>query len=295
MAFHSEQNLYPGINPHLNSYLQSEGGGWESFHAEHIIAMARTLDQILPSNYYAVAEKSLQISEIGLAAESQRRTRPDVSVYQYGDIPEKSTVSSSAVTAPTAVLALTETLEDEDDILSGVVIYELVDRQVPGHIITRLELLSPANKPPQAYYRQYMAKRLQTLRSGVALVEFDYLHHQRPILATLPSYPDHDDGAYPYMILVSTPYPTLEKGRVSLYGFGVDDRLPVVSIPLSGDDKVMLNLGAVYTRTYEGVRLYRMVVDYEQEPADFDRYHETDQKRIQQQMTEIARLYHSAG
>jgi hypothetical protein len=60
MPIHSKTNLYPGINAHLNSFLQQEGGGWESFHAEHIIDLRRVLAQTLPRGYYAVAEKSLQ-------------------------------------------------------------------------------------------------------------------------------------------------------------------------------------------------------------------------------------------
>jgi len=249
MPIRANENLFPGINPHLNSYLQSEGGGWESFHAEHIIVIARMLDQLLPENYYAVAERSLQISEIGLSA-------------------------------------LSETLED--NMLAAVVIYEIVEDNMPGQAVTRLELLSPANKPPHAHNRQYAAKRLQTLHSGLNLVEIDYLHEQRPVLNVLPGYPDNEPGAFPYHIIVSDPRPTLEEGRAIVYGFGVADPLATITLPVAGDDTITLDMGAVYTRTYEGVRLYRIVVDYGQEPVNFDRYHPADREKIRQRMAEIA-------
>ncbi len=63
MAIHSDHNLYPGVNPHLNSYLQQPCGGWESFHGKLIGEIVLELDRTLSPNYYAVNEKSLQINE----------------------------------------------------------------------------------------------------------------------------------------------------------------------------------------------------------------------------------------
>lgn len=40
MAICTPLNLYPGVNAHLNSFLQSEGGGWESFHAQYLVMIA---------------------------------------------------------------------------------------------------------------------------------------------------------------------------------------------------------------------------------------------------------------
>jgi hypothetical protein len=54
--------LYPGINPHLNSALQQHGGDWKSFHAFHLVHIAGVLNRIMPLNYSAKAEESLQIS-----------------------------------------------------------------------------------------------------------------------------------------------------------------------------------------------------------------------------------------
>jgi hypothetical protein len=284
MALHSDKNLYPGINPHLNSFLQDEDGGWESFHAQYIVGIANALDKQLPSNYYALAEKSLQVSEIGLGEEQQRRTRPDISIYRVG---ASSGVVTAASTAPSAVLPLAPTLEDEDDLLTAVVVYEIEKGSLPGKPVTRIEVLSPGNKPPLSNYRQYLAKRLQTLRSGLTLVEIDFLHESRPVINLLPSYPDGDEDSVPYTIVVSDPHPAPEKGQMALYNFGVDDAIPPVSIPLAGKETTTLDFGAIYDALFESVRVYKLIVDYEQEPVHFERYTDADQQRIRQRMAAI--------
>lgn len=286
MAIQSSKNLYPGVNPHLNSFLQSEGGGWESFHARHVIDIASTLDNLLPDNYYAIAEKSLQISELGPGSES-RRTRPDISIFQRSESSEIP-LYSGAATAPTATLPLADVLEDEDDYLTSVVIYEIEGGKFPGIPVTRIELLSPANKMPHAYYRQYLTKRLETLRGGLCLVEVDYLHETRPVIPKLPSYRDGDREATPYTIVVSIPRPTPDEGHMDLFAFDVSDRLPTVRIPLIGEETVALDFNTIYQQTFEQVKVFRLVVDYTQEPVNFSSYSQHDQQYIRQKMAEIA-------
>src|SRR5262249_44712225 len=84
MALQSEQNLYPGINAHLNSILQNEPGGWQSFHAGHVTHLFETIDANLPPGYFARSEKTMQISEIipAVGPRSASRTTPDVMVFQ---------------------------------------------------------------------------------------------------------------------------------------------------------------------------------------------------------------------
>ncbi|MCC6802674.1 MAG: DUF4058 family protein [Anaerolineae bacterium] len=178
-------------------------------------------------------------------------------------------------------------LTDEEDYLTAIIIYEFEPGNLPGRPVTRIELLSPGHKPPRRDARQYLARRIVTLRSGITLVEIDYLHETRPVSPLLPSYPDGEPNAYPYMILVSRPYPTPEEGYTDFYGFGVDDPLPVITIPLVGEDRVLVDLGKVYRQTFESVRVFRMLVDYAQEPAYLDRYHEKDRALIQTRLAAV--------
>lgn len=287
MALHSDRNLYPGINAHLNSFLQDEGAGWESFHAEYIVQLRDALDQALPEGYYAMAEKSLQISEVGLDFAHAKRTVPDLSIYRTG---EKIHSQSTHLTAsPIATLPLAALIEPEDDYDTAIVIYEVLDGKVPGTPVTRIELLSPGNKPSKKGYALYMTKRTATLRSGLFLVEIDFLHEQRPVIFDIPSYHAREEGAFPYTVIISKPQPTLEEGLMEWYGWRVLDPLPIIPIPLTGNHEVPLDLMTVYNHLFERIRVFRMIVDYDQQPVHFDRYVPEDQKQIQQFLEKIPR------
>lgn len=231
----SPHNPYPGINAHLNSFLQSEGGGWEMFHAVTIGFLASHLEVNLPGNYFVADEKSLQVF-------------------------------------------------DEEDYLSSVVIYRLESNEFPGKPITRIELLSPENKPGGSHHANYLMKRRETLESGLRLVEIDWLHETRPVIRGIPSYPDHEDGAFPYWVIVSDPRPSLALGKTDVYGVGMDEILPVTHIPLDDEDVIPVDFGLIYKQTFESRRLFSIVSDYTKEPPRFQTYAPADQARIRQRM-----------
>ena len=58
------KNQYRGINPHLHSYWQAEGG-WDSFHTNHIADLMRLINTALPTGYVADIDQSLQIRRFG--------------------------------------------------------------------------------------------------------------------------------------------------------------------------------------------------------------------------------------
>jgi len=285
MPIHLRENQYRGVNAHLHSFLQSEPGGWwETFHSSHVAHIRDSLDVILPAGYYALNEKSLQIDRYEVEGPSSKH-RLDVIVYST---PMRIQATSSATAAsPTATIPVTETLSDED-FLTSVVIYrgESIENIKP---VTRIELLSPSNKPPISNYQKYLAKRDEPLLSGINIVEIDYLHQTRSPIKKLPSYPDLEQGATPYAILVSTPHPTLAEGTTSIYAFRVDDSIPTVVIPLAGEDAIEADLGAVYNRTFFDNKFYgEIAVDYEQKPLKFTTYEEEDQRRIEARMVVVA-------
>ncbi len=274
MPFRARENLYPGINAHLNSYLQNEAGGWESFHAEHIIDLRRVIAAYLPPGYYARAEKSLQISEYHAQAEAtQRRFKAYVTVYRSEGSSE-STSPFKETEAPTMVIPLIDPFDSEKSPAS-VTIYRVEGEDLPGRAVAHIELLSPANKSGSPYYERYIEKRYETVQGGLHLVEIDYLHHTRPLSRDLPRYP-HDSGATPYAIFIS------QVGRSSsrVYGFGVGDIIPTLNVPLAGDDLVRVPFGEAYNRTYANLDIPQFVVDYATDPPTFDRYSEVDQQQI---------------
>ncbi|MCA0454440.1 MAG: DUF4058 family protein [Chloroflexi bacterium] len=290
MSIHSEHNLYPGVNAHLNSALQSEPGGWQSFHSVHVVDILRGIDERLPAGYFARSEKTMQISEIipPIGLRSSGGTVPDVTIFRAGNLPSASRESSPlTATAPARSTLIIETLTSEE-YLPGIAIYQAGEGDLLGKPVTRIELLSPANKPRGAHHSHYLAKRTETFQSELRLVEIDYLHETSPLLNAMPSYLLRESGAFPYWVLVSDPRPTLTKGLTYYYEIGVDSPLPIITIPLSGSDTMTLDLGAVYNRTFASSRFFQMVVDYAQDPVHFERYTPTDQTLIQARMTAIA-------
>lgn len=89
MPIQLRANPYQGVNPHLQSWLQTPGtqsaaSAWPGFHANHISHIADFLNDHLPPDYVAHAEQSLQIraEDFGTASESLRQRSPDVTVYE---------------------------------------------------------------------------------------------------------------------------------------------------------------------------------------------------------------------
>jgi Protein of unknown function (DUF4058) len=278
------KNRYPGINPHLNSRLQSPGGGWETFHASCIEHLAMVLETQLPENYLPFTEKSLQVTLVESDTEvliANLGTRyPDVFVTHEGD--KIAGNQQFSATTPTLTLPLVDSF-DEEEILMGLVIYRFTSRELPGVPVTRIELLSPANKPGGSNYAQYIRNRRETLLAGLRLVEIDWLHETRPIIPTIPSYPDHEAESYPYSIIVSDPRPSIEQGKTDVYSFRLSQPLPIINIPLDGSDVVTLDFTHVYNETIERRRFFSLI-DYAQLPARFETYSDTDQAYIRQHM-----------
>jgi hypothetical protein len=286
MAILAETNLYPGVNAHLNSFLQHEAGGWQSFHAEHLGDLQRVINAALPSGYYTRAEKSLQINAAPAVPDMPIRrtnTTPDVLIYQQRGV-GSSTGTAIATAIPTFIASLAD-LDDDEDVLMSVMIYRAAAER-SGTPITRIELLSPANKRGGTHHEQYVSKRRETLKSGLCLVEIDYLHETPPISPRIPVY-RRDPDANPYGIAVSDPRPSLERGQTAYYGISVLAALPTIAVPLAQPDQVVVDFNAAYHLTYDSSTFYRLIVDYAADPPAFDRYTPADQAAIRAHLDAI--------
>jgi hypothetical protein len=288
MTIKAARNLYAGVNPHLNSFLQTPGTAqkvslWEGFHAAHIGYLADRLNQTLPPGYFALQEQSLQLWvadwQTGFSAEQRRK--PDVGIYSAG---AKPVAQPGMAASPTLVLDLMDTLDEDEQYFNSIVIRE----QDSGDLVTRIELLSPANKPGYSAFFAYRQKRLENLHSGLPLVEIDYLHEIPSVIDNLPRYP-HEANAFAYNIYVSDPRPSMAAGSFRAYSSAVGSSLPTVSIPLIGAATVALELDGVYQETFNSGRWgTRPYLDYSVQPARFETYSPADQARILQRMAAIA-------
>ena len=270
-------NPYKGINAHFNSFLQNTFGTWATFHHDHITDLTRSLNAILPPNYYAVSEQSLQIQSV--EPEKSPTTRPDVSIFQKGSPSAFNGERNISITPTLQVMA--DAVISEDEYLRAVEIYHVVDKSRIQPVV-RIEVLSPTNKTTE--YHGYLAMRRTTLKGGVFLLELDYLHETRsPFRAVLPDYTHHQEEAYPFYIATTDPHTDL----MNFYCFHVNEQIPALEIPLAGGESVVLDFDAVYQQTADQDRRATLLVNYAEEPANFASYSPADQQQIRQVMKQI--------
>lgn len=262
MVVRTHPNQYPGINAHLHSQWQSEGG-WDEFHASHIVYLAAALKaQLHPMGYTAGIEQSLQIR-------------------RYDSIAEPTELLLvSASNSPVSY-------ETEIEQYRAIGLYQFEPGQDGrGEPVAWIELLSPSNKPGGRDAAYYQDKRLKLLQTGVVFIEMDYLHESPPTFETLPGYLLKGNAPRPYRIIVIDPRPTFLDGMAQVYPFGVDDVISVVDIPLNAGDHLLFDFNKPYQRTFEE-QLYGDLVDYSQLPVNFSRYGESDQSRIVARMLAV--------
>jgi hypothetical protein len=289
MALTLRENQYRGVNAHLHSYLQNEIGGWKTFHSAHIADLAEVLDSIILPGYEVALAKSLQINEYhpDTGEKIQLRPEPDVTIYDVNPSARRPSSSGSDISLAPLEIPVIETMDEEEELfLTSGVIYRIEEEGVRKPV-TYIELLSPSNKPPREDYVHYREKRHIALLLGLSLIEIDYLHQTHPITRKIPSYRRREAGATPYYVLVNNPRPSLQEGRTKIHRFGVNDPIPVIDIPLIGDDKLTVDLGVAYQRTFESMAYFRTRADYEQEPMRFETYTPEDQARIQAVMADV--------
>jgi Protein of unknown function (DUF4058) len=291
MPVYLRHNAYRGVNAHLMSFFQTYDG-WEGFHNKHIGDLGAFITRILPDGYVVDTEKSLQLLEIHPdTGERVRRPKPDATLYQYerSAMPQRapSAQHDASATLVQPIIATIDLLEELMN-YSALLIYRLQPDAILGQPLTRIELLSPTNKFGDGYL-QYSEKRIATFKSGLNLVEIDYLHETDPVVKGVPSYARREVNAYPYHITISHPLPTLQAGKATTYGFGIDVPIPTLNIPLDDDNTFVVDFNAVYHLTYESMKSYSLRVDYGQQPAHFDAYTPDDQARIIECMGRVSR------
>lgn len=282
----SIKNQYPGINAHLHSLWQGVGG-WNNFHNPHIAELTKALRGKLRLTGYTVdIEDSIQIRR---ADEYVRRPKSDITIYdtRWGrDTPLGDGISTSGVIVP-----LTMMLDDNPNSEKPYRAIVITDIQSETHKpVVWIEVLSPSNKRFGQDNESYIQKRGDLVEAGLVFIEIDYLHELPPTFGYLPDYSLVEKDAHPFRIVVLDPRPRIVEGHASVHEFDVDDSLPIVTIPLTGNDKLAFDFGIPYQKQYEemfyGTDLPNGV-DYRELPVNFDRYSEADQLRIARRMLTV--------
>ncbi len=124
------------------------------------------------------------------------------------------------------------------------------------HVVTVVELLSPANKRPGKGRQEYEEKRLELLGTRTHLVEIDLLREGQPM--PMRGYPSTSD----YRLIISR---APRRPRADLLPFTVRQPIPRLRLPLaSGDDEPEGDLNELLHTLYDRAG-YDLQLDYGRE------------------------------
>jgi hypothetical protein len=232
---------FPGMDPYL------EGSRWLGFHTQLCAEIARQLAPRLRPKYVALTNERFVFETPEDIAIAPRTAYPDTGVVQGSSI-ALSQAGSSTIAAP---LSLATVMPEAIPQVS-VEIRDSARRQ----LVTAIEVLSPVNKRGEGR-SEYLRKRRGILLSEAHLVEIDLLREgQRlPMRQALP--------AVPYFVFVGR---AQTRPIVDVWPIALDERLPVIPIPLlAGDDDSFLDIQQALTTVYDLIG-YDLVMDYGQPP-----------------------------
>jgi hypothetical protein len=191
------------------------------------------------------------------AAVSLERKEPDITIVKR-PAGRKHTGSTAVLAQPSASAAqVLEADELELQKQRRIVIY-VQDR--PRLAVTGIELLSPGNKQPATVSGQrYLEKRASALHGGLHWVEIDLLRAgtRPPIPVPIPSSTD-------YLCYVAQ---AIQTGwNHLLYAWTMRESLPLLPVPLLGEDQAQLDLTRCFAAAYDRIAADDEV-DYTAAPA----------------------------
>lgn len=217
---------FPGMNPYMERQAE-----WDSFHPNFIsVAQFALAAQVRP-HYVVRIESRMYIHEP--PADRRFFGTSDIGVHRPT---EGGAIRGSTATAAPAYVRLGEPVEIER------VKYLTVRSRGGGDLVTVLEFLSRTNKYAGPDRAQYELKRTEVLRSLTHFVEIDLLRGGPRLV------PD-DAPPGDYCAVVSR---MEERPNAGVWSWSLRDPMPVIPIPLRGDDRdASLDLKAVLDQVYD--------------------------------------------
>jgi hypothetical protein len=238
---------FPGMDPYLE-----DPGLWPDVHLNLISEIQATLTRQLRPKYSVRVEERVYISDEN--DPGRKVIIPDVRIvdrpeWQGGRLPTLEG-GGLAVAEPIEVTSLID-----DEIHEARL--EVIDRE-QRQVVTVIEIISPTNKVAGSCGQSsYLQKRQEVMDSPSHMVEIDLLRAGVP-LNFREMLPPHD-----YLVHVS-----IRQGRprARAWPIRLQQRLPVVAIPLRAEDKdAPLDLQQVLSAVYDRAG-YDMSIKYRNEP-----------------------------
>lgn len=237
---------FPGMDPYLE-----EPSVWPGFHHRLITHTAHILQKPLNERGYFA-----DIGERVWLVDPQRHIYPDVTVSGLswaGSAPETTPDSAAeglVAVADEPVMVLRDLVEVTEPFVE---VFDTTTRNV----VTGIEFVSPTNKLTKDGRGLYRQKQRELLRSGINLVEVDFIRRGRRV-ADVPESILKGQARHDYLVSLSR-HPAV---HYELYPIRLRDRLPRIKIPLKhGERDEILDLQQVMTLAYEDGP-YSVRVDY---------------------------------
>ena len=238
---------YPGMDPFIESQK------WPDFHAACIIAMRdRLLPQVRPHYGIDVEERVFVERD---PDDGVMTLRPDVTVTKPGNAPSSLPPSKLTTSKDVLVMEPVECYIASPEEVTQT--YLSITRRNDASVVTIIELLSPTNKRPGASgFDLYLEKRQVIFASTTSLVELDFLREGRrlPFIGTVP--------VTDYIAAVSR---ARRRPKVEIYGWDLEKPLPILPIPLAGEDPdVLIDFQELFNDVYDRAG-YDYRLDYSRE------------------------------
>jgi Protein of unknown function (DUF4058) len=238
---------FPGMDPYLEKPAL-----WPDVHHELISQIRATLNRQLDRTYYAQIQERVFIST-------------DEDTGRIVLVPDIK-VSSQPSGSPSAISA-----EDRggQEMSEPLLVETLIDEEIREHflevidtenrrVVTVIEVLSPDNKVSRSQgLESFRKKRTTIMRSRSHWVEIDLLR-RGVSLALRKRLRPHD-----YFVHIS-PVGLRPSGQV--WPIRLSQRLPVIQIPLRGQEKTPLDLQVLLDTSYDHAG-YARAIDYTSEPV----------------------------
>lgn len=238
---------FPGMDPYIE-----QSKIWPDFHNRLADEISARLNRQIRPTYFARLIPHTTYEVIEIASARWQTVRPDIGVWQRSDAPARLPASGGVAVLEAVTPAPVE----------SVVLYEVplelfsveIRRSDNEVLVTAIEILSPVNKQPnhEAYF-EYRRKRRELMNSSAHLMEIDLLRAGTRAGLTGPI------PIAPYYIMLSR---TNRRPTVEIWPLALDERLPVLPVPLSAPDAdARINLADIFATVYERGG-YDMQIDY---------------------------------
>jgi hypothetical protein len=233
--------IFPGMDPHLE-----DPDLWPGVHSRLVVYIGDQLQPLIRPRYIAAVEERVYLEGPG------REVILDVSVSHQPRSREGIAVAAAPLDGPEVLVI--PNLEVHESYI------EILDRATGNKVVTVIEVVSPTNKKSGAGRDSYMEKQQEVRQSNTHLVEIDLLRGGHHAVAAPPDWL-RKLGTYDYLVCVERAW---RRGRFEVYRRMLRQALPVISIPLAGDDPdVPLRLQDAVAQVYEAGS-YRDRIDYKQ-------------------------------